>query len=110
MDERNTIEIRKQLYREAFQLLLPQLALIRIGLDRFKERPSCLSEKNEVHNSALQVAIEFGWPAGIAFSVLMLLAGRTALLRAPAKPRGALRPLRADIHVLHEHRTWYGKP
>ncbi|MFK4522192.1 hypothetical protein ABIF90_000173 [Bradyrhizobium japonicum] len=83
VDERNTIEIRKQLYREAFQLL-PQSALVGIGLDRFKERPSCLSEKNEVHNSALQVAIEFGWPAGIAFSVLMLLAGRTALLRAPA--------------------------
>lgn len=45
---------------------------------------SCLNEKNEVHNSALQVAVELGWPAAIAFLILVLLAGRTALLQAPA--------------------------
>ncbi|MCK1660584.1 O-antigen ligase family protein [Bradyrhizobium sp. 151] len=82
VDQTNTIEIRKQLYREAFQLL-PQTMLIGVGLDRFMHA-SCLVEKNEVHNSVLQVAVEFGWPASIAFLIVALLAGQSALSRAPS--------------------------
>ncbi|MBR0735770.1 O-antigen ligase family protein [Bradyrhizobium liaoningense] len=82
VDQTNTIEIRKQLYREAFQLL-PQTMLIGVGLDRFMDA-SCLAEKNEVHNDVLQVAVEFGWPASIALLILVLLAGKTALAEAPS--------------------------
>ncbi|MET4040462.1 hypothetical protein ABIC03_002153 [Bradyrhizobium sp. RT6a] len=82
IDQTNTVEIRKQLYREAFQLL-PQTMLIGIGLDRFTDA-SCLAEKNEVHNSVLQVAVEFGWPASIALLILTLLAGQRALSQAPS--------------------------
>ncbi|MET4040516.1 hypothetical protein ABIC03_002207 [Bradyrhizobium sp. RT6a] len=81
VDQRNTIEIRKQLYREAFQLL-PQTMLIGVGLDRFMDA-SCLVEKNEVHNSVLQVAVEFGWPASVALLILVLLAGQKAFSQAP---------------------------
>lgn len=82
LDQRNTIEIRKQLYREALQLL-PKTILIGVGLDHFMDG-SCLAEKNEVHNSLLQVAVEFGWPASIAFLTLVLLAGKRALAGAPS--------------------------
>jgi hypothetical protein len=68
IDLDNSIIIRQQLYKDAFALL-PQAGLTGLGLDGFPER-SCL-KGYQVHNSILQVIIEFGWLAG-AFLILMI--------------------------------------
>jgi hypothetical protein len=68
IDLDNSIIIRQQLYKDAFALL-PEAGLTGLGLDGFPQR-SCL-KGFQVHNSILQVIIEFGWPAGV-FLILML--------------------------------------
>jgi O-Antigen ligase len=64
----NSIDIRKQLYREAFSLV-PSAGFAGIGLGHFPEY-SCL-DNTEVHNSILQTAVEIGIPAGILLAALM---------------------------------------
>ena len=68
IDLDNSIIIRQQLYKDAFALL-PEAGLAGLGLDGFTTR-SCL-KGYQVHNSILQVIIEFGWLAGV-FLILML--------------------------------------
>jgi O-antigen ligase/polysaccharide polymerase Wzy-like membrane protein len=68
IDLDNSIIIRQQLYKDAFALL-PEAGLTGLGLDGFPAR-SCL-KGYQVHNSILQVIIEFGWLAGV-FLILML--------------------------------------
>lgn len=83
IEEANSIEIRKALYREWFRLM-PQSGLTGIGLDNFNQR-SCMP-KYEVHNDALQIALEFGWPAGGLF-VLLISSAIFRLLRARSDER-----------------------
>ncbi|WP_456640209.1 O-antigen ligase family protein [Bradyrhizobium sp. USDA 10063] len=68
IDRDNSIIIRQQLYKDAFALL-PEAGLTGLGLDGFTQR-SCL-KGFQVHNSILQVIIEFGWLAGV-FLILMV--------------------------------------
>lgn len=68
IDLDNSIIIRQQLYKDAFALL-PEAGLTGLGLDSFPER-SCL-KGYQVHNSILQVIIEFGWLAGV-FLILII--------------------------------------
>jgi O-Antigen ligase len=68
IDLDNSIIIRQQLYKDAFALL-PEAGLTGLGLDGFPQR-SCL-KGFQVHNSILQVIIEFGWLAGV-FLILMI--------------------------------------
>ena len=68
VDLDNSIIIRQQLYKDAFALL-PEAGLTGLGLDSFPER-SCL-KGYQVHNSILQVIIEFGWLAGV-FLILII--------------------------------------
>ncbi|MCA6110596.1 O-antigen ligase family protein [Bradyrhizobium cenepequi] len=68
IDRDNSIIIRQQLYKDAFALL-PEVGLTGLGLDGFTQR-SCL-KGFQVHNSVLQVIIEFGWLGGV-FLILML--------------------------------------
>jgi O-antigen ligase/polysaccharide polymerase Wzy-like membrane protein len=68
IDLDNSIIIRQQLYKDAFALL-PKAGLTGLGLDSFPER-SCL-KGFQVHNSILQVIIEFGWLAGV-FLILII--------------------------------------
>jgi hypothetical protein len=68
IDRDNSIIIRQQLYKDAFALL-PEAGLTGLGLDGFPQR-SCL-KGFQVHNSILQVFIEFGWLTGV-FLILMI--------------------------------------
>ena len=70
----NSIDIRKQLYREAISLV-PSAGLAGIGLGRFPDH-SCL-DGTEVHNSILQMAVEIGIPAGILLAALMSVVFRS---------------------------------
>jgi hypothetical protein len=70
----NSIDIRKQLYREAISLV-PSAGLAGIGLGRFVDH-SCL-DGTEVHNSMLQMAVEIGIPAGILLAALMAVVFRS---------------------------------
>jgi hypothetical protein len=79
VNTRNSIDIRKQLYKEAFALL-PEAGVTGIGLGRFADQ-SCVNA--EVHNSILQSAIELGIPAGLLFAALILAVCRS--LWSPAK-------------------------
>jgi hypothetical protein len=71
----NPLEIRRRLYVEAIALL-PRAGVFGIGLDRFPDL-SCIKD-TEVHNSLLQVVIEFGWPAGLILATLIWIAVRSA--------------------------------
>jgi len=70
----NSIDIRKQLYKEAISLV-PSAGLAGIGLGRFPDH-SCL-DNTEVHNSILQTAVEIGIPAGILLAALMSVVFRS---------------------------------
>jgi hypothetical protein len=84
VDIDNSIAICKQLYADAFWLL-PNAGLSGIGLEGFPEI-SCI-KGNEVHNTFLQVIVEFGWPAGIALILLILVAtGRSTRQLARISP------------------------
>ncbi|WP_454628666.1 O-antigen ligase family protein [Bradyrhizobium cenepequi] len=76
IDLDNSIAIRKQLYADAFRIL-PDSGLFGIGLDNFT-RHSCVKD-TEAHNSILQAAIEFGWPAGAALVLLVFSVVRRKL-------------------------------
>lgn len=71
IDENNSIEIRKALYRDWLQLM-PESGGMGIGLDGFAYR-SC-HPGNEVHNDLLQIVLEFGWPAAGLFALLLFSA------------------------------------
>ena len=75
----NSIDIRKQLYREAISLV-PSAGLAGIGLGHFPDH-SCL-DNTEVHNSILQTAVEIGIPAGILLAALMAVVFRSLWLLA----------------------------
>ncbi|MCA1455253.1 hypothetical protein I6F35_18870 [Bradyrhizobium sp. BRP22] len=68
IDIRNSIDIRKQLYIEAFRLLARGEAF-GIGFERFPTM-SCIPG-TQVHSAPLQVAIEFGPLAGVLFVILI---------------------------------------
>jgi O-antigen ligase len=70
IDENNSIEVRKVLYREWLRLVV-EPDLTGIGLDGFK-RLSCRPNE-EVHNDILQIALEFGWPAAGLFGFLVIV-------------------------------------
>jgi hypothetical protein len=76
LDLDDSIEIRKQLFKEAFDLL-PKAGMFGIGLDGFS-RVECI-ERAEVHNSILQIFIEFGWLGGTMFVLLIVVAGAPLL-------------------------------
>ncbi|QOZ78417.1 hypothetical protein XH83_25140 [Bradyrhizobium sp. CCBAU 53351] len=71
IDIDNSIEIRKQLLFEALRLL-PKAGLFGIGPGGFSAR-SCLPG-HEVHNTILQVFVEFGWVAGVLLLALLAAA------------------------------------
>ncbi len=71
VDGDNSIAIRKKIYAEAWDIL-PLAGPLGIGLDGFMKK-SCVPNA-EVHNSLLQVMIEFGWLAGAAFALLLIVA------------------------------------
>ncbi|CAN7363420.1 hypothetical protein LJR220_003232 [Bradyrhizobium sp. LjRoot220] len=64
----NSIAIRKVLLRD-MAFMLPGAGLFGHGLDAFM-RVSCM-KGHQVHNSALQALVEFGWLGGILFSALL---------------------------------------
>jgi O-Antigen ligase len=78
-DMRNSIAIREQLYVDAFRLL-PDAGLFGKGLDSFMSS-SCV-RGHEVHNTPLQVAIEFGWLAALDL-VALVAVGLMSLARMP---------------------------
>ncbi|UQD96781.1 O-antigen ligase family protein [Bradyrhizobium japonicum] len=63
----NSIDIRKRIYSQA-AALLPSAGLSGIGFNEFAKR-SCVDA--EVHNSVLQMAVEFGLPAALLFVLLI---------------------------------------
>jgi hypothetical protein len=71
VDGDNSIAIRKKIYQEAWDIL-PLAGPFGIGLDGFMKK-SCIPDA-EVHNSLLQVMIEFGWLTGAAFALLLIIA------------------------------------
>lgn len=71
IDETNSIEVRKALYRNWAQLI-PDSGLLGIGLDGFMHR-SC-RPMEQVHNTLLQIVLEFGWPAAGLFSFILVTA------------------------------------
>lgn len=70
VDVSNSLEIRERLLAEATGLL-PTAGITGIGFEGFQSK-SCLPGY-PVHNSFLQAAIEFGWPAGLAMIALIAL-------------------------------------
>lgn len=70
---KNSIEMRKQLYKEVWTSL-PEAGLLGIGLGRFPSR-SCIGA--EPHNSILQAAIETGLLSGISLVVLIFSVSRS---------------------------------
>ncbi|MEA3109239.1 MAG: hypothetical protein QOI88_3844, partial [Gammaproteobacteria bacterium] len=82
----NSIAIRKALASDAIHLI-PTSGLVGTGLDSFM-RFSCI-KAHEVHVSALQAIVEFGWLGGIFWVLLM---GLVIFRLAPiAKHKGAIR-------------------
>lgn len=71
IDADNSIAIRTQLLSEGLRLL-PKAGLFGIGPGGFSAR-SCLPG-HEVHNTILQVFVEFGWVAGILMLALLAAA------------------------------------
>lgn len=71
IDEDNSIEVRKAVYRDWLRLL-PATGGMGIGLDGFIHL-SCRTAE-EVHNDLLQIVLEFGWPAAGLFSSLLVIA------------------------------------
>jgi O-antigen ligase len=83
---RNSIAIREALARDALRLI-PAAGLVGTGLDSFMQF-SCI-KAHEVHNSVLQMAVEFGWLGGALF---LLLVGLAIYHLVPmAKRNGAIR-------------------
>jgi hypothetical protein len=74
---RNSVAIREQLYIDAFRLL-PHAGFFGTGLDSFMAS-SCV-DGHEVHNTLLQVAIEFGWLPGLILAALIAI-GLMSLVR-----------------------------
>jgi O-antigen ligase len=66
----NSIAIRKALALDAVQLI-PNAGLVGTGLDSFMKF-SCIRAL-EVHNSILQMAVEFGWLGGALFVALIVV-------------------------------------
>ena len=75
-DHDNSILIREELLREALRLV-PGAGLFGSGLNGFL-KTGCIKNA-EVHNSILQATIEFGWLAGAALA-LMIVVGAGFLL------------------------------
>ncbi|MDI3566265.1 O-antigen ligase family protein [Bradyrhizobium sp. Arg816] len=73
----NSIDIRKRIYSQA-AALLPSAGLTGIGFNEFAKR-SCVGA--EVHNSILQMAVEFGLPAALLFVLLILSVFRSLWLQ-----------------------------
>lgn len=69
IDENNSIEIRRSLYRDWARLIVDSQSY-GIGLDGFMKRSCHPSE--EVHNDLLQVALEFGWLSAGLLAILMV--------------------------------------
>jgi len=65
----NSIAIRKQLLREAVNIL-PEVGIFGIGLDGIMNT-SCLPGM-ETHNSFLQALVEFGWIGGAALLLVVV--------------------------------------
>lgn len=78
VDNNNSISIRKSLYRD-WSNLISESPVTGIGLDGFVPR-SCRG-REQVHNTVLQIALEFGWPAGAIF-VFILSAAFVGLFQA----------------------------
>ncbi len=83
---RNSIAIRQALIRDAVYLV-PIAGLVGTGLDSFMNF-SCI-KAHQVHVSALQIAVEFGWLGGILFCLLIGLAVFT--LMPSARDDGRIR-------------------
>lgn len=82
----DSVQIRKFLAQEALERI-PSAGLIGTGLDSFS-RSSCLVQ-HQVHNSILQMVVEFGWLAGAIFVTLIGLAFVSIL--PMARQRGPIR-------------------
>lgn len=65
----NSIAIRKVLLLDA-AFMLPGAGFLGYGLDGFM-KVTCMAG-HEMHNSALQAVVEFGWLGGILFSALVV--------------------------------------
>jgi hypothetical protein len=65
----NSIDIRKFLAEEAVHMI-PAAGLVGLGLDSFM-KATCLG--HQVHNSILQMTVEFGWFGGSLFVLLQLI-------------------------------------
>lgn len=70
VNTRNSVAIRKQLMSDAFDLI-PRAGLFGFGFMSFGKL-GCF-EGMSPHNDLAQTIIEFGWIAGIAFSLLIIL-------------------------------------
>ncbi|UQD95808.1 hypothetical protein [Bradyrhizobium japonicum] len=69
---RNSVDIRKAVFRDAL-FFIPKAGAFGYGLDGFTKL-SCV-EGTQVHNSIMQVIVEFGWIGGACFIFLILAAG-----------------------------------
>src|SRR5262249_24106914 len=74
-------EVRRALYRNWVELL-PDSGLLGIGLDGFVHR-SC-RKMEQVHNTLLQIVLEFGWPAAGLFA-FTIATGFARLFQARAE-------------------------
>jgi hypothetical protein len=77
-DLNNSIAIRRALLGDAF-FFLPKAGVFGFGLDSFA-RMSCF-EGYQIHNSVLQAIVEFGWIAGIALIILIIIPFKQFLFR-----------------------------
>lgn len=68
LDDGNSVAVRKMLYKEWLRLL-PEAGLTGIGLNGFMDR-ACIT-RSEVHNTILQAALEFGWPAALLLTLVI---------------------------------------
>jgi hypothetical protein len=68
IDNSNSVAIRKALYRD-WSRLIAESPPTGIGLDGFLKR-SCRG-REQVHNTLLQIALEFGWPAAGIFLFIL---------------------------------------
>jgi O-antigen ligase len=84
----NSIAIRRALLGDALYFL-PKAGLFGFGLDSFSEM-SCL-HGYQIHNSFLQAFVEFGWGAGVALIILVVIPFWIFLRRRSVEP---------DMHFL----------
>jgi hypothetical protein len=96
VDRNNPLDVRGQLYKEAFGLL-PSAGLTGFGLGRFRDI-SCIG--TEIHNLILQTAIEFGIPAGCVLVLALFCVSARLLQLAPTEPEALLALLSLTFAIL----------